>query len=829
MLFVLACSTGCPSDDIPTVTSGDDTTTTDAATTTGITTLPTQNTTDVATTDVATGGMDTTTGGVDTEGEDTTEGADESSSGGDTCGDGVLDDGEDCDGDDLGGAACTDQGFVGGDLACNDDCTFDTSACTEAMCGDGIIEGDEDCEGMDLGGEDCLSQGMDGGMLGCTADCEFDLMGCFMISCGDDTIQPPEVCDGTDLGGADCVSEGFDGGMLGCDPMGMCMAFDTSGCFVCGDDTVGGPETCDGTDLNGQDCVSQGFDEGTLACNADCGGYDTSGCATCGDDAIGGTETCDGTDLGGQTCVGLGFGGGTLACNADCGTFDTSGCTMDVCGDGAVTGPEVCDGADVGGATCVGEGFDDGVIACNATCDGLDTSGCFSCGDGVVGGAEECDGADLAGADCASQGFGGGGTLACAADCTFDTAMCIPGGTSTTVCSTPGTPVGPDAGSVNTDTIVVPAGGDFITDVNVFVDANHTWVGDLEISVTQVENNVPALIMENPCGNQDDIFATFDQDLGAAPACAGVPAISGDILPDPGSLDVFTGIPDGDTTWQLDILDEVGGDGGTLNEWCVTIEYGPDPTACGDGVLTFGEQCEGADLQGNDCVSQGFPAGGTLACDAVTCGFDTSACDASAGVCGNGILENDGVTSFEDCDGNEGIAGNNCEGLGFAGGSLDCGFPACGFDTSGCSDTVIAACNNGLGLTIDGDLPPVENVINLADAGNVGDIDVFVDANHAWVGDLDITLVNDTTGTSVDLFFDQCTLQDDVWAFFNDEGNGPADCVEPFALEGNVTPDNPLSAFDGGAIAGDWRLVVADDAGPDDGVLNGWCVYITPE
>lgn len=45
------------------------------------------------------------------------------------CGDQVMDTGEECDGRDLGGLTCEDHGFGGGSLACNGDCTVDTSLC----------------------------------------------------------------------------------------------------------------------------------------------------------------------------------------------------------------------------------------------------------------------------------------------------------------------------------------------------------------------------------------------------------------------------------------------------------------------------------------------------------------------------------------------------------------------------------------------------------------------------------------------------------------------------------------------------------------------------
>lgn len=45
------------------------------------------------------------------------------------CGNGVVDDGEECDRTDLGRATCASEGFAGGTLFCGVDCTIDTSAC----------------------------------------------------------------------------------------------------------------------------------------------------------------------------------------------------------------------------------------------------------------------------------------------------------------------------------------------------------------------------------------------------------------------------------------------------------------------------------------------------------------------------------------------------------------------------------------------------------------------------------------------------------------------------------------------------------------------------
>ncbi len=193
------------------------------------------------------------------------------------CGNGALDDGEDCDGDFLDGEDCMSENFDAGRLTCNDDCTFDYSQCT-TVCGDDEIHGLEQCELDDLAGQDCLTQGFDEGVLACV-DCMFDLSGCFEFACGNDLVQGDEVCDGADLLGQDCDSQGFGAGVLAC--AADCAAFDTSSCTPaqCGDDTREGSELCDGDDLAGETCATQGFGPGELTCLGDCTGFDTSQCS----------------------------------------------------------------------------------------------------------------------------------------------------------------------------------------------------------------------------------------------------------------------------------------------------------------------------------------------------------------------------------------------------------------------------------------------------------------------------------------------------------------------------------------------------------------------
>lgn len=101
------------------------------------------------------------------------------------CGDGAVDPGELCDGDDLQEFSCRAFGYAGGDLACREDCTFDTSFCVGSdsdsgdACGDGEVNPGEQCDGDDLQGFTCEALGLGGGVLTCDfIMCTFDTSMC---------------------------------------------------------------------------------------------------------------------------------------------------------------------------------------------------------------------------------------------------------------------------------------------------------------------------------------------------------------------------------------------------------------------------------------------------------------------------------------------------------------------------------------------------------------------------------------------------------------------------------------------------------------------------
>ncbi|MBU1244586.1 SUMF1/EgtB/PvdO family nonheme iron enzyme [Myxococcota bacterium] len=247
-----------------------------------------------------------------------------------SCGDGFLDPGEACDGDQMSVTTCAELGYYDQTetLTCQSDCTFDLAVCTGGRCGDGNIQAGEgeQCEGEDLNGTSCEDLELGSGTLSCE-DCKFVVLACELGSpCGDQVASPFEACDGTDLAQQTCVSLGFGAGVLGCT---SACGFDLSQCeapVTCGNDQIDGSEQCDGLLLGQETCVTQGFGGGSLACNPNCS-FSTSGCTPCGNGRLDGTEACDGMNLGDATCFSLGYSqrGGLLICSDTC-EFNTSGC-----------------------------------------------------------------------------------------------------------------------------------------------------------------------------------------------------------------------------------------------------------------------------------------------------------------------------------------------------------------------------------------------------------------------------------------------------------------------------------------------------------------------
>jgi hypothetical protein len=91
------------------------------------------------------------------------------------CGNALIDEGEECDGENLNERTCETEGFAGGVLDCAQ-CHLDPSACTD--CGNAKIDDGEECDRTNLNDSACTTEGYTSGTLACAADCTFDVGAC---------------------------------------------------------------------------------------------------------------------------------------------------------------------------------------------------------------------------------------------------------------------------------------------------------------------------------------------------------------------------------------------------------------------------------------------------------------------------------------------------------------------------------------------------------------------------------------------------------------------------------------------------------------------------
>ncbi len=132
------------------------------------------------------------------------------------CGNGIIENTEQCDSDSWGDITnCSDLGYTGGELSCNNNCQFNVSQCTgleEGVCGNDVQNTGEQCDGNSTGGgwpstiTDCSSfDEFTGGNLTCNSpetenECQFDTSQCIgdggdLLTLGKCTFQATGVDD----------------------------------------------------------------------------------------------------------------------------------------------------------------------------------------------------------------------------------------------------------------------------------------------------------------------------------------------------------------------------------------------------------------------------------------------------------------------------------------------------------------------------------------------------------------------------------------------------------------------------------------------------------
>ncbi len=218
------------------------------------------------------------------------------------------------------------------------------------------------------------------------------------------------------------------------------------------------------------------------------------------------------------------------------------------------------------------------------------------CGNGVSEGSEECDGADFGGATCGDFGCTGG-SLTCTASCTVDISTC----TGCGLCDFDGLcEAGEDCNGCPTDCISGTTAG-AVCGNGVCEAADGEDCLSCAADCNGKQNGKPA--NRFCCGDGDG-----QNPLPCSNSACSTGGWSCTDTPQPPVSYCC-----GDATCE--------GDEDSFN---CEVDCGPPPV-CGNDVTETGEVCDGTDLGGETCVSQGC-TGGTLACLGDCSDFDTSGC-----------------------------------------------------------------------------------------------------------------------------------------------------------------------------------------------------------
>lgn len=117
--------------------------------------------------------------------------------------------------------------------------------------------------------------------------------------------------------------------------------------------------------------------------------------------------------------------------------------------------------------------------------------------------------------------------------------------------------------------------------------------------------------------------------------------------------------------------------------------------------------------------------------------------------------------------------------------------------------------------------------VNVPTSVSISDINVGVNITHTNINDLYVGILKPgatTVGEIVVVYQQGCTSGANMIATFDDEGTA-LNCAG--ITGGNAyIPLNALSSLDGMSSLGDWRLVIADVAVPNNGTLNSFSVEI---
>ena len=206
--------------------------------------------------------------------------------------------------------------------------------------------------------------------------------------------------------------------------------------------------------------------------------------------------------------------------------------------------------------------------------------------------------------------------------------------------------------------------------------------------------------------------------------------------------------------------------------------------------------------------------------------MNSSGCNNNA-VCGDGVKQ-----ASEACDGND-LGGQSCGSQGFDGGSLSCS--ACALVYGSCWNASPGGnyCNtNAFDISSSG-TPTVTSDVTIPVHGPIASVKVTVQGNHNWMGDLEFALVRGGTtrvlGDPVGIIGDPCGQPGTIDVSFSDTFSAAADTCSTYGdYNGLRRSKESLSVFANSDMNGTWTLRVRDGQNFDGGRITRWCVVVNP-
>lgn len=361
-----------------------------------------------------------------------------------------------------------------------------------------------------------------------------------------------------------------------------------------------------------------------------------------------------------------------------------------------------------------------------------------------------------------------------------------------------------------------------LVDVDVQLDVDHEWVGDVRLRLTAPNGQTLTLADRTGGSNNDGVNYTdtiFDDEAELAIG-EGVPPYTGRFRPVE-ALSAFDGI-DPNGSWTLTVIDTFPAfDDGVLRNWSLLLSVGGEPvrvtSAAGEYRFVdlapgdYRVRLDAPDWKTSSPVG-GFHSASVAQGNDVNLGLDFAAfrrghvygkvfedldADGVLGPAEPGIA---GQLVFRDRNGNQ---------------TLD------PIESTNQTRSPNLAIPDGNGTS-------VSDTLELQGSNRIAKVTVGLGIEHSYVEDLRIVLTapNGQSVTLIDrrggdgINFTGTVLDDDAAESIADITAGGA----PFS--GRFRPEQPLSLLADGPVAGTWTLSLTDSISPDPGILRNWTLTI---